>query len=153
MHQNPNYYVITNISKTGDRITSATVTENSSANGYRLPTEEQWEYAARGGNKSNNYTYSGSNNYDDVAWVWENNTTNEETYGTKAVGRKQANELGIYDMSGNVWEWTNSLWSSYRVARGGGWVSYEWGATVTYRVNRLPYNYGDGLGFRLVRSY
>lgn len=142
------YYTLTAISGSGTRIISATVTENTSANGYRLPTEEEWEYAARGGKESKNYTYSGSNNYDDVAWVEENNTIN----GTKAVGGKLANELGIYDMSGNVWEWTNTS-PTFPVFRGGSWYNYASSATVTFRESNFPSGYSYVIGFRLVRAY
>ena len=129
---------------------------------FRLPTEAEWEYAARGGNKSLHYKYSGSDNIDDVAWYWDNSGY----YGTHAVGTKSPNELGIYDMSGNVWEWCSDGWGDYsaeaqtnpqgpssdslRVLRGG-----RWGSRARYcRVSNRDYgNFDYSLsrsGLRLV---
>ena len=128
---------------------------------FRLPTEAEWEYAARGGNKSKGYKYSGSNNIGEVAWYYENS-------GRKAhpVGAKLPNELGIYDMCGNVWEWCQDWFDSYhsgketnptgpsegyyRVRRGGGWDSYAGNCRVSNRLDSDANNSYSNLGFRLV---
>ena len=127
---------------------------------FRLPTEAEWEYAARGGIKSKGYKYSGSNYLADVAWF------DEDGKSLKHVGLKQPNELGISDMSGNVWEWcgdwageypaspqsnpVGAATGSFRVLRGGGWFSEARQCTVTYRSWSRPGNrYGFGHGFRL----
>jgi formylglycine-generating enzyme required for sulfatase activity len=126
---------------------------------YRLPTESEWEFAARGGNRSKGYQYSGSNNIDSVAWVRKN-----ASQKTHPVGQKQPNELGIYDMSGNVWEFCSDWFKGYpeskevtdytgkaRVIRGGAWGNVPKNCTNTFR-----YDYFDltkrnaGVGFRLV---
>lgn len=130
---------------------------------FRLPTEAEWEYAARGGKKSCGYQYSGSSNILDVAWYWDNSLD-----GTHVVGMKQANELGLYDMTGNVFEWCKDWYGAYRssslinpagttsgadrVCRGGGWGSSMRCCRSSYRDYYPPnYRYGN-LGFRLVLS-
>ena len=130
---------------------------------FRLPTEAEWEFAARGGNKSMHYQYSGSNTLDDVAWYAGNSDSK-----THAVASKQANELGIYDMSGNVWEWCQDYWGSYgssaqtnpagpasgthRVLRGGGYFNDASRCRSADRSNLTPGGRSDYRGLRLVLS-
>jgi formylglycine-generating enzyme required for sulfatase activity len=140
-----------------------------SANGYRLPTEAEWEYAARGGiNWTDDYRYSGcheESELGDYAWYYSNSSMQ-----THEVGTKLPNQLGIYDMSGNVYEWCNDWYdhayysispasnpigpvsSSYRVMRGGGWLNGASYSRVAYRLDYIPAYSDRSIGFRLVRS-
>ena len=136
---------------------------NWTANGYRLPTEAEWQFAARGGNQTHNYTYSGSNTIDDVAWYFSNSSS------THIVGVKLANELGLYDMSGNVWEWNWDIYGdspggaqtnphgatsgSYRVRRGGSWLSDAYDCTVSGRSGDYATGSYSDIGFRVSRVF
>ena len=110
---------------------------------FSLPTDAQWEYAARGGNKSKGYEYSGSNDIKEVAWYDDNSDA------THDVGTKKPNELGLYDMSGNVWEWCLDARGSHRVLRGGGWSNYADRCRVAFRHDLNPDYRSYVFGFRL----
>ncbi|HKL76244.1 MAG TPA: SUMF1/EgtB/PvdO family nonheme iron enzyme [Halanaerobiales bacterium] len=115
--------------------------------GYRLATEIEWEYTARGGKDGSPTIYSGSDNVDEVAW-YEDNSGDK----THIVGEKEANELGIFDMSGNVFEWTNTLDGSKRVYRGGSWYYNAYNCRVSRTVSNSPYYSSTSIGFRLTKT-
>jgi sulfatase modifying factor 1 len=140
---------------------------NFSANGYRLPTEAEWEYAAKGGKLARKTKYSGSDNPDEVSWHKTNSNNTPHTVGTKSP-----NKLGLYDMSGNVWEWcwdwhnkdyykmknqnaknpTGPEMGEKRIVRGGSWDSVTDGLRPENRLSTYPNKTHSFYGFRLVKS-
>ena len=159
----PVYAIGARTPASGYPITGATVTVNWSANGFRLPTEAEWEFAARGGNMTHNYTYAGSDTIDDVAWYASNSGST-----THAVGGKSADELGLRDMSGNALEWCWDWQASYpsaaqsdptgpgagssHILRGGSWALDSAGCRTDFRGAETPDFYSWSIGFRVVRS-
>ncbi|MCR8657023.1 formylglycine-generating enzyme family protein [Paenibacillus endoradicis] len=147
------------------------VTINEEANGYRLPTEAEWEYASSGGQMSKGYLYSGSDEADEVAWYWKNAGDNylsgdwnwpiieSNNNKTKLVGSRDTNELGLYDMSGNVREWVWNWYEDvnineglYRVVKGGGWIGDVSNNEVSFRGKFEANGFGPDQGFRVSRS-
>ncbi len=169
MGSNPSYFT-GNLQRPVERVSwyevQEFITALNAATGktFRLPTEAEWEFAARGGNKSKGYLYSGSNTIDDVAWHSYNSGMQ-----THEVGGKQANELGIYDMSGNVREWCSDWYDSNyysnsptsnptgpetgsaRVERGGSWSRHALDCRSAFRNRTNPTIRGLDIGFRVVR--
>ena len=136
------------------------------AKGYRLPTEAEWEFAGRGGNKSKGNTYAGNNVLEAIGWV-KTNSGGE----TMPVAQKWPNELGLYDMTGNVWEWVWDIYDfnyyknsptdnpkgadagPYRVMRGGGWYNEPNYSRLVTRQNNAPTFKQNSVGFRVARTY
>ncbi len=137
---------------------------NWSVNGYRLPTEMEWMYSAKGGNQSQGYTYSGSNSIGNVAWYGSNSSSR-----TWDVGLKAHNEIGTFDMSGNVYEWCWDIWTGFyptdsqtnpvgpssgttRILRGGGWSNSSNNCDISYRHSDVASHEWSDVGFRCVRN-
>jgi len=133
--------------------------------GFRLPTEAEWEWFARGGQKAIDegtfdYKYSGSNNIDEVAWYYENSGAKNKEGTTQNVGLKEANQLGLYDCSGNVWEWCYDISDDesiedgivYRTLKGGAWISNLELCQNFFCTSENAIFEDNDIGFRIVRT-
>ena len=135
---------------------------------FRLPTEAEWEFAAQGGNMGSDTFYAGSDDINPVAWYYSNSYvlgSDNPDYGTHAVATKEANELGLFDMTGNVFEWCSDWYGAYnnepqtdpagpevgteRVIRGGSWISIRRDSRNTSRDSEAPENRSFNVGLRL----
>lgn len=143
-------------------IVNGYITCNFEVNGYRLPTEAEWDYAAKGGENRKNYIYSGSNIIDEVAWY-----ANNSNRRTHPKGQKKPNELGLFDMTGNVFEWCWDWYNKYpdfynnpkgpdkgnkKIVRGNCWINGSSVMHLDRRVARAPSTSNHHLGLRLVKS-
>ncbi|MDR0829421.1 MAG: formylglycine-generating enzyme family protein [Prevotellaceae bacterium] len=147
------HYTITNITEKDNHIISANVVENENANGFRLPTEAEWEYAATSAGKYKNKTNYARNEknakIDDLCWYRQNSDSR-----THPVGQKQPNDLGLYDMSGNIWEWCDNEYENTAscILRGGSWDFSTLYVRVSCRAINSPDYRNDRVGFRLCLS-
>jgi len=166
---NPVYTITERTPETGYPITFAMVTVNWTANGYRLPTDAQWEYACRAGSTTDYYFGDDVTKLGEYAWYSANSSDNEYAANRKTheVGKKNPNDFGLYDMHGNVWEWCWDWWGDYpteaktdytgvvagtnRVERGGSWVNSAVDLVSAVRSYVPPVYRGVNLGFRVAR--
>ena len=168
LHESDYDHAVIHVSR-NDAVAFCTWLKQKTGMPFRLPTEAEWEYAAKGGDVANNYPYSGSEFVDEVAWYRDNsyeiNSDDNTNYGVHKVGEKLPNELGVYDMTGNVMEWCNDIYGIYiggsqmnpigevdgdhYILRGGSWFDDANECTVSSRVDVTPNTRRFNSGFRL----